>query len=419
MAWNEPGDPSSKKPGDNKPKDPWASNPNRGNKQSGPPDLEEALKQFQDKIRNLFGGSSNRKSAGSGNNGGDTFNVISIILGIIFSLWFLMGAYQLDEQEQAVVLRLGVFHEVVGSGFHWNPPLIDKVYKENVTKVRTHATKGKMLTEDENIVEVDISIQYNIVDLQKYKLSIREPELALEEAADSALRHVVGSSKMDEVLTTGRGKIAQDVEVRLANYLDAYQTGIHLITVNVEDTKAPSEVKESFDDVSKAREDEERFKNEAQTYVNQVVPEARGKSQRILEEAKGYRDQTISRAEGEAARFKKLLVEYKKAPTVTRERLYLDTMQQVMQTNTKVMIDLKSGNNMMYLPLDKLTQNTLPAEPSTTTSSNTANNSSTNGNATSSTVPSQSEVDALKQQIESLKATINSNNSTRRRETHP
>jgi len=308
-----------------------------------------------------------------------------------------------------VVLRLGVFHEVVGSGFHWNPPIIDKVYKENVTKVRTHTTKGQMLTEDENIVEVNLSVQYNISDLKKFKLAIREPELALQEATDSALRHVVGSSKMDDVLTTGRGKIAQDVEVRLTQYLDTYQTGIKLIAVNVEDTKAPSDVQAAFDDVSKAREDEERVKNEAQTYVNQVVPEARGKSLRMLEEAKGYRDQTISKAEGDAARFKKLLAEYKRAPTVTRERLYLDTMQQVMQSNAKVMVDVKSGNNMMYLPLDKLMQNNLP-------DLNSANTNT--GNQTTSS-PSQSEIDDLKQQLETLKSNAASKTNARRREPRP
>lgn len=399
MAWNEPGDQSSRdKPSDgNKPKDPWSG----GGKQSGPPDLDEALKQFQDKIRSIFGGGgSGRKDYGGGNTKGDIFNTISTVFGVIFSLWLVMGAYQLDEQEQAVVLRLGVFHEIVGSGFHWNPPIVDKVFKENVTRVRTHTTKGQMLTEDENIVEVNLSVQYNINDLKKYKLSIREPEVALQEATDSALRHVVGSSKMDDVLTTGREKIATDVKVRLTQYLEAYDTGIGLSKVNVEDTKAPSEVQASFDNVSKAREDEERVKNEAQTYVNQVVPEARGKSLRMLEEAKGYRDQTISKAEGEAARFKKLLAEYKKAPTVTRERLYIDAMQQVMQSNTKVMIDVKGGNNMMYLPLDKLMQNTLPSEP---------------GSTQSLQAPTQIEMDEMKKQIEVLKNSIN-NSTTRRRE---
>jgi membrane protease subunit HflK len=407
MAWNEPGNSSD----DNKPRDPWGQG---GRKPEGPPDLDQLLKQLQKKIRNLFGGGSARNTNSPGKKDGDALNLMGIICLLLLSVWFLMGAYQLDEQEQAVVLRLGVFHEIVGSGFHWNPPLVDKIYKENVTKVRTHTTKGQMLTEDENIVEVDISVQYNIADLQKFKLSIREPELALQEAADSALRHVVGSSKMDEVLTTGRGKIAQDVELRLGHYLDAYNTGIHLITVNVEDTKAPSAVKESFDDVSKAREDEERFKNEAQTYANQVVPEARGNSQRILEEAQGYRDQTVSRAEGEAARFQKLLAEYKKAPAVTRERLYLDAMQQVMQNNTKVMVDLKGSNNMIYLPLDKLLQNNPVAEPAPSPASN---NPGSSNPGTASKAPTQADMDQLKQQIEALKSTINTGN--RRRELRP
>jgi membrane protease subunit HflK len=203
------------------------------------------------------------------------------------------------------------------------------------------------------------------------------------------------------VLTTGREKIATDVKVRLAQYLEAYDTGIGLSKVNVEDAKAPSEVQASFDNVSKAREDEERVKNEAQTYVNQVVPEARGKSLRMLEEAKGYRDQTISKAEGEASRFKKLLAEYRKAPGVTRERLYLDTMQQVMQSNTKVMIDVKGGNNMMYLPLDKLMQNSLPAEP---------------GSNAATGAPTQADMDEMKKQLEELKNSINNSSSSRRRE---
>jgi membrane protease subunit HflK len=407
MAWNEPGNSSD----DNKPRDPWGQG---GRKPEGPPDLDQMLKQLQKKIRSIFGNGSGKNTNSAGKKDGDAFGLIGVICVLLLSVWFLMGAYQLDEQEQAVVLRLGVFHEIVGSGFHWNPPLIDTIYKENVTKVRTHTTKGQMLTEDENIVEVDISVQYNIADLQKFKLSIREPELALQEAADSALRHVVGSSKMDEVLTTGRGKIAQDVELRLSHYLDAYNTGIHLITVNVEDTKAPSAVKDAFDDVSKAREDEERFKNEAQTYANQVVPEARGNSQRILEEAQGYRDQTVSRAEGEAARFQKLLVEYKKSPAVTRERLYLDAMQQVMQNNTKVLVDLKGSNNMIYLPLDKLVQNHSLAEPAPPAASNNPGSSNSN---TASKAPSQADMDQMKQQIEALKSEMNT--GSRRREVRP
>lgn len=335
MAWNEPGG--------NKPNDPWG-----GKHDDGPPDLDEALKRFQEKISSLFGGS------GGKDGGGGVFAIIAAI--IIFSLYGLSGIYQLDEQEKAVVLRLGAFKEVVDAGIHWNPPIIDRVFKENVTQVRTHTTRGEMLTEDENIVEVELSVQYNIFDLRKFILAIREPEGALQRASDSALRHVVGSSTMDDVLTIGREQIAADVEQKLEEHLKDYDTGIDVITVNVEKTQPPPEVQAAFDDVIKAREDEQRVQNEAYAYANQVVPVAEGKAKRILQEAQGYRENVTKRAEGEADRFNKLLTEYKKAPKVTRERLYLDAVQEVMQNASKVMIDVEGGNNMMYLPLDKLSR---------------------------------------------------------------
>jgi len=390
MAWNEPGN--------NNPQDPWGSSPdgrkNSGKKNDGPPDLDEALKQFQDKIRSIFGGGSS--SGGRGKNDDNAGNMLGIAGIVILALYIFMGAYQLDEQEKAAVLRLGVFKEIVGPGFHWNFPLIDKVYKENVTKVRTQTSRGKMLTADENIVEVDLSVQYNITDLKKFKLAIRDPELAMQEAAESALRHVVGSSSMDDVLTIGREKIAADVEIRLEQYLEVYQTGIAVSTVNVERTQAPSEVQSAFDDVIKAREDEQKVQNEAQTYANQVIPEARGKAKRIEEEARAYRDQVIARAEGEAFRFKQLLSEYRKAPTVTRERLYIDTVQQVMQNSSKVMIDVKGGGNMLYLPLDKLLQE---------------NTSGVRGDGSSSR---NTEMEALQRQLDAMKKDIEQN--SRRKE---
>jgi len=389
MAWNEPGN--------NNQQDPWNNSPggrkNTDKKNDGPPDLDEALKQFQDKIRSIFGGGS---SGGRNNKDDSAANILGIAGAVILVLYIFMGAYQLDEQEKAAVLRLGVFKEVVGPGFHWNFPIIDKVYKDNVTMVRTQTSRGHMLTADENIVEVDLSVQYNIADLKKFKLSIRDPELAMQEAAESALRHVVGSSTMDDVLTIGREKIAADVEIRLEQYLDAYQTGIAVSTVNVEKTQAPSEVQSAFDDVIKAREDEQKVQNEAQTYANQVIPEARGKAKRIEEEARAYRDQVIARAEGEASRFKQLLTEYRKAPTVTRERLYLDTVQQVMQNSSKVMIDVKGGGNMLYLPLDKLLQE------------NTARNG---GDASAAR---SAELDALQRQLDTMKKDIEQN--SRRKE---
>lgn len=382
MAWNEPG-------GNNQ-QDPWNNPPGGRKKNDGPPDLDEALKEFQKKISGLFGGGS---GGGHSNSGDGSMGVAGIIGAVILVLYVFAGAYQLDEQEKAAVLRLGVFKEIVGPGFHWNPPIIDRVYKENVTKVRTQSSRGHMLTADENIVEVDLSVQYNIADLKKFKLSIRDPELAMQEATESALRHVVGSSSMDDVLTIGREKIAADVEIRLEQYLDAYQTGIAVSTVNVEKTQAPSEVQSAFDDVIKAREDEQKVQNEAETYANQVVPEARGKAKRMEEEARAYRDQVIARAEGEASRFKQLLAEYKKSPTVTRERLYLDTVQEVMQNSSKVVIDVKGSGNMVYLPLDKLLQD----------------------QSASKGVPLRNvELESVQQQLDALKKSIEQN--TRRKE---
>ncbi len=338
MAWNEPG-------GNNQ--DPWGGK--RGN--DGPPDLDEALKKFQEKLGGLFGGAG---SGGGSQGGGLSSSALGIIVVGLLVVYALFGIYQVNEQERAVILRLGVYSQTKGPGLHWNPPLIDTVEKLNVTKVRSHSSRGEMLTEDLNIVKVDLSVQYRINDARAFALMVRAPEESLAQATDSALRHVVGSSPMHEVLTEGREKIAFDVQARLQAYLDAYTTGIEISTVNVEDTAPPNEVQAAFDDVNKAREDEERLKNEAEAYANGIIPEARGKAQRVIEEATAYREQVIAKAEGEAKRFEQLLFEYNKAPAVTRERLYLDAVQEVMAKSSKVMIDVEGGNNMLYVPLDKL-----------------------------------------------------------------
>ncbi len=339
MAWNEPG-------GNNQ--DPWGGRKGGGN--DGPPDLDEAFKKVQEKINGLFGGGG--KS--SGNNGGLS-GASFVAMLIIFSLVYLaLGVYQVNEQERAVVLRFGLYNQTKGPGLHWNPPLIDNVTTVNVTRVRLHSTKGEMLTEDLNIVEVNLSVQYSIADARDFVLKVRNPESSLAQASDSALRHIIGSSEMHSVLTEGRERIAIDVATRLQSYLDHYSTGIQIEKVNVEETNPPDQVQEAFDDVNKAREDEERSKNEAEAYANGIIPEARGKAQRTIEEANAYKAQVVARSQGEAQRFKKLLAEYKKAPKVTRERLYIDAMQEVLSNSSKVMVDVEGGNNMMYLPLDKL-----------------------------------------------------------------
>lgn len=355
MAWNEPG---------GKDKDPWGGG-NRGNNNDGPPDLDELAKKFQEKLNGLFG--SGGGQGGSNNSAGISSILIPVIL--IAGLYIaFQGVYRIDQQERGVVLRLGEYHRTLQPGLNWATPLLESVTKVNVTRLRQHSASAEMLTKDENIVSVSLSVQFNIADAKDYALRVRDPEQSLKEATDSALRHVVGSSKMDEVLTVGREKIAQDVQLRLQEYLDNYQTGIMVTTVNVEETKPPREVEDAFDDVIKAREDQQRVMNEAQAYANGVIPDARGKSQRLLEEANGYEAEVLSRAQGEAKRFSDLLVEYKKAPIVTRERLYIDAMQEVMGKSSKVMVDVKGGNNMMYLPLDKMVSQSSSAQSRTTVS---------------------------------------------------
>ena len=349
MSWNEPGG------GNNKPKDPL------GCGDQGPPDLDEALKKLQDKLGGLFGGRGARKgggggggSAGSSGSGGIPGALLAVLVAGAVLVWGLTGFYQVDQQERAVVLRFGKYLDTVQPGLHWNPPVVDEVINVNTTKVRAVSFREIMLTRDENIVEVKLSVQYVIDDPTSFVLKVLEPEISLQHATQSALRHVVGGTSMDMVLTGGRAQIGVEVSQRLQDYLNLYGTGIRVSKVTVDDSKPPTQVQAAFDDVIKAREDEERLKNEAQAYANGIVPEARGGAQRVLEEAMAYKEQVLANAEGEAERFNKLLAEYLKAPEVTRERLYLDAVQTVFSNNSKVMVDVEGGNNMMYLPLDKL-----------------------------------------------------------------
>ena len=339
MSWNEPGG------GNNGPRDPW------GGGNQGPPDLDEAFKKLQQQIAGLFGGG--RRGAGPAK-GGVSGALLGVIFGGILMVWGLMGFYQLDEQERAVVLRFGKYHATLTPGLQWNPPLIDEVVKVNTTKVRAAGLREVMLTKDENIVEVSMSVQYVIDDPRAFVLQVRDPEVSLQHAAQSALRHVVGDTTMDLVLTEGRATIGFEVRDRLQQYLADYTTGIQVSKINIDESKPPAQVQGAFDDVIKAREDEERVKNEAQSYANGIVPEARGRAQRMLEESNAYRDQVIAKADGEAQRFNQLLAEYRKAPEVTRERLYIDSVQSVFANTNKVMVDVDGGNNVLYLPLDKM-----------------------------------------------------------------
>ncbi|MEL0635786.1 FtsH protease activity modulator HflK [Marinomonas sp. TI.3.20] len=373
MAWNEPGnndkDPwnpdknrnSGDRPDDGRDKDTNSNDPwgrPSGGKDQSPPDLEEAFK----KLMGMLGVKKSRKG-GSGGGSDSGFpgklsgSLIAIVLVAIIGLWGASGVYQVDQQERGVVLRLGKYYETVMPGLHWNPAMIDSVSKVNVTKVRSHDHKALMLTVDDNIVDVSVSVQYSVENPKDFLLNVKDPEESLAQATESALRHVVGSSEMDQILTEGRELLASEVKTRLQDYNNAYGTGLLISKVNVENTQAPTQVQEAFDDVIKAKEDELRVRNEAESYANGIIPEARGNAQRIREEAEAYRSEIVARASGQADRFDRLYREYVKAPDVTRQRLYIETMESVYKDTNKVVVDTKGGNNMMYLPIDQLMKN--------------------------------------------------------------
>ena len=357
MAWNEPGG-----------NDPWG-NKNRGGKNNNgnqPPDLDEAIKQLMDKLNGLFGG---KKSKGSGSNnfgGGNNSGIFGILIVIVAIALLFNSVYTLDEQQRGVVLRLGKYQSTEMPGLHFKIPVIDQVIPVNTTAVRTLEIRERMLTEDENIVEVELNAQYRVADPVLFALRIEQPQLALQIAAQSALRHEVGSAAMDDVLTSGRVELADRTQIRLQEYLDRYLTGMVLTNVNIKDARPPEQVRSAFDDVQVAKLDKERMINEAEAYANAVVPEARGAAQRQIEEARAYRDRVIARAQGEAERFEKLYAEYRKAPQVTRDRLYIDAISEVYNNASKVLVDVEGGNNMMYIPLDKIVKSV-----TTTTSGDT------------------------------------------------
>ncbi len=359
MAWNEPG-------GNGNNQDPWGNGDDKkrgdrkGSNDQGPPDLDEALGQLQDKLGEIFGGKKKGNGSGSGNNvkGPNASPVMFAVLFVIGALvWAGLGFYTVDQQERGVVLRLGKFNSIVTPGLQWNPPLIDNVTLVNTTRVRSSDHNAQMLTGDENIVDVGMTVQYVVSDASAFVLKVRNPDQSMSLAAESALRHVVGGSKMDSILTQGRNALAVEVLSLLQGYMANYDTGIQITQVNIKNAQAPEQVQHAFDDVIKAREDEQRSKNEAETYAKGILPEARGKAKRMVAEADAYKQQVLANAEGEASRFGALLSEYQKAPNVTRDRLYLDTMQKVLANNSKVLVDVEGGNNVMYLPVDKLMQN--------------------------------------------------------------
>jgi len=340
MPWNEPG----------KDKDPWGQRNN-----DGPPDLDELFKNLRDKFGGLLGGGGKGRipkvPSGSGNLGG----IIGFFAVALLVVWGLTGIYIVDEGWRGVETRFGERTVMTQAGPHWHIPYpIEDVELINVADIRTARNKSKMLTSDENIVVMSIEIQYNVKNAQDFAFEIRDPDLTLQQTAETAIREVVGNNDMDLIITEGRAVVGSATKEIMQQILDNYRTGINVVTVNMDEAQPPEEVQDAFEDAIKAREDEQRIINEANAYRNDVVPKARGEGQGLLEQAEAYKTRVVKSAQGETSRFDQLLAEYQRAPEVTRERLYLDTIESVMFRSPKVMIDIEDGNNLMFLPLDQL-----------------------------------------------------------------
>ncbi len=321
--------------------DPWG-------KKNSPPDLDDAIK----RLRKVFG---NRGGDNKGKGFKFSFKFFSYLLVGLLTLYVFLGVRIVNEADRLVVLTLGKYNRVLGPGLVFHFPIIEEIYSaENISKIRTFVLPTNMLTKDENIVDVELNVQYTISDIKKYALNVEDPEITIRQATESALRHVIGENNMDDLLTSGAAAISSDILLRLEEYLDIYDAGISVQQVNIEQRQPPTEVIDSFRDVVAAREDKERLRNEAEKYALSIVPQARGEAQRQLQDAEAYKQKVIAIAQGEADRFEALLVEYKKAPEVTRQRLYLDAIEEVLSSSTKVMIDVDGGNNLLYLPLDQL-----------------------------------------------------------------
>jgi len=344
MAWNEPGN-------GNKDKDPWG---NRNNQGGGPPDLDEMLKKLWKQVAGGKGKSGSGGSQMKSPIGKTGFYALLVILVVIY---IGLGFYTINEKERGVVLRFGAYHETVGSGLHWRPLLIDNYIIVDISSIERTSVDGIMLTKDENIVIVKLGVQYRIDNPEDYLFNVTSPEDTITQAAESALRQVVGNAIMDDIITTGREKIKRDTREVLVETMDPYKTGLVVTQLTLQEADAPTQVKAAFQDAIKAREDEEKYINTAQSYENKVVPVAEGAAARIVEAAKAYQESAIAKAKGDVAKFEKLLPEYMAAPEVTRQRLYLETMENVYSRVNKVLIDVDGGNNMMYLPLEQLMKN--------------------------------------------------------------
>ncbi|MEI8385235.1 MAG: FtsH protease activity modulator HflK [Nitrosomonadaceae bacterium] len=358
---------------------------------SGPPDLDELWRNVNKKLNNLL----KRKSSGGGGDGsgggekpagGKPLHFrggIGLVAGLLLLMWVSSGFYIVNEGQRGVVLRFGKYVETTQAGLRWHMPYpVEIVESVNVSQVRTveigyrNNVRSKvlkeslMLTDDENIIDIQFAVQYILKNPEEFLFNNRDPESAVMQAAETAIREAIGKSKMDFVLYEGREQVAAQTTVLMQEILDRYKIGVAISKVTMQNAQPPEQVQAAFDDAVKAGQDRERQKNEGQAYANDVIPKARGNAARLMEEAEGYKQRVIVSSEGDASRFKQILVEYSKAPGVTRDRMYLDMMQQVLSSSTKILVDQKSGNNLLYLPLDKLIQTSGPSPmpaPSTET----------------------------------------------------
>ncbi len=368
MAWNEPGG--------SKDKDPWG---NRDNKDQGPPDLDEVVRNIQNKLSGLFGGNggSDNQNGGSASGGGNgsAIGVMILALVVIAGIAIANMIHVIQPAERGVVLRFGQYVDTLDPGLNFRMPWpIETVERVNVDEIQTveigyrsgntgrgarttsAPSEALMLTRDENIIDIQFAVQYRIKSAREYLYSVRDPNLTLREATESAVREIVGKSNMDFVLTEGRSDISGRAASLIQGILDSYNTGLIVTSVTMQDAQPPEQVQHAFDDAVKAREDEQRLISEAEAYSNDVLPRARGAAAREIEEANAYQEQVIAKAEGDASRFEQVLKEYVKAPEVMRQRMYLETIETVMSNSSKVMVDVDGGNNLLYLPLDKLIQ---------------------------------------------------------------
>jgi len=340
MAWNEPG---------NNDKDPWK---NKGGKNQGPPDLDDLLKDIGNKFGGIFGG----KKSGGGS--GKSFSSIGIMILLVVAIlvYAFNGFYTIKEAEKGIVLRFGQYAGMIEPGLSWKWTFVDRIIPVDMQTTRNLPSSGFMLTKDENVVRVEMEIQYRVVDARNYIFSVTNADESLSESLDSALRYVIGHAKMDDILTSGREEVRQAVWQELEKIIEPYNLGLIIVDVNFKDARPPEEVKDAFDDAIAAQEDEVRFLREAEAYARGIEPRARGRVKRLEQEALAYKSQILLDAEGDVARFNKLLPEYQAAPEVTRQRMYLKSMENVYSNTSKVMVDVDGGNNMMYLPLDKIMQ---------------------------------------------------------------